>query len=322
MRMDAGDVHLDLSIVVLSYNRRAEIQDRFGVLTELCSRYGCEVIIVDNASNDGTIEFLKNQAIPAGMKILFNDENLGVARGRNEGWSRSSKRYILNIDDDTHLNAFHCRELVRQIAQNRDIGVLSPLVAESASACTMPISTPTISETANFHGACHILRTDLLAQVGLLDRECAFGGEELEYSMRVRAAGYKVVSFSGIVVFHNAVRRVGRERAWRRLAWISNFVRILFRGMPFGTALLFSSRYLVSHLFSLLKDGNLQLAVRLVGAYLGGMVAGMRTRAPLPKHVVRFYSREDLRPEFGNVPLMKKIRSYWSAAHRSTTGGP
>lgn len=101
-----------ISIVVLNWNGREFLEKTIPALEAL--DYGNkEIIIVDNHSTDGSVEYLKALQ---GVQTIQNSENVGYSRGKNIGVARAAGEYVLLLDNDiliqspahlTHLLAIY-----------------------------------------------------------------------------------------------------------------------------------------------------------------------------------------------------------------------
>jgi N-acetylglucosaminyl-diphospho-decaprenol L-rhamnosyltransferase len=97
-----------ISIVIVNWNS--------GSLLESCLRSllrfaeGCEIVVVDNASDDTSLHFARE--VGDGISILCNDRNLGFAAGNNRGWraSRGDKILFLNPDTECFPESVNCLE--------------------------------------------------------------------------------------------------------------------------------------------------------------------------------------------------------------------
>ena len=317
----AGAASLEeLSIVVLSYNRREELRHNLQTLCALRARAGFELIVVDNASTDGTrADLLQlHDADPAVVTIL-SGENLGVAGGRNVGWAAATRPFILNLDDDTRIDLHAMLSMQRAAAASDRVGVVTPRVVHAETGlCQNGDYAGKIPEPANFHGACHLVRAAAWRRVGPLDPECRFGGEELDYAIRLRALGYSTVCLADVTVLHNSITRRGAADKWRRQQWVYNYSRVLFKHFPPPRALSCFMRGLVSHLAADTAVRSVLLAPSLVAHAFRGALAGRRRYARLPEDALRFYSSDELLPDFGNIPLWRKIRKRLSRAAAQT----
>jgi len=299
-----------LSVVVLSYNRREELRQNLETLCALRERTSFELIVVDNASTDGTREDLHHLRLEApGVVVLQSESNLGVAGGRNLGWAAATRPFILSLDDDTRIDLDAMLSLYRAATASAAIGVVTPKVVHAETGhCQNGDYAGKLREPANFHGACHLVRAAAWRHIGPLDPGCRFGGEELDYAIRLRAAGYSTVCLGEVAVRHNSLTRGDSVDRWRRKQWIYNYSRVLFKHFPATRALTCSGRGLLSHLMTGMAAHGLSITLPLIREMILGAVAGRRRYARLPESALRFYSNDELLPDFGNIPLWRKLR--------------
>jgi GT2 family glycosyltransferase/SAM-dependent methyltransferase len=299
----------DLSVVVLSYNRRDELMRNLAVLCELQKQTGFELIVVDNCSSDGTGAELRELAQRiTSVNFLPLERNYGVAGGRNAGWARATRGYILNLDDDTRVDLDAMLGLYQAALRMPHAGIFTPQVVHALTGeCQNGYATDgSVTEPATFHGACHLVRGDVARTVGRIDADCTFGGEELDYSIRARAAGFATVYVPGVTVAHNSIRRTGGEGRERRQRWLYNYARVLFKHFPLSHASVLLTRLTVSHVMSALAAREVALVPLLMAHAVRGAIRGRRQFAPLPRNALTFYESAVLEPDFGNVPFSRK----------------
>ncbi|MGC9346849.1 MAG: glycosyltransferase family 2 protein, partial [Anaerolineae bacterium] len=115
----------ELSVIVVTWNVR-ELLDR--ALTSLYAcwgrRAGMEVIVVDNASSDGTAQMVSTQYPQA--RLLPNAENLGFAGGNNQGLATAEGKYLLLLNADTEVLDGALTELVGYLEQHPTVGLAGP----------------------------------------------------------------------------------------------------------------------------------------------------------------------------------------------------
>jgi GT2 family glycosyltransferase len=85
----------DVGIVIVTYNSRAEI----GACLEAATGSGADVVVVDNASSDGTIEEVREY----GVKLLANSANRGFAAAVNQGFAALATPFVLLLNPDAQL---------------------------------------------------------------------------------------------------------------------------------------------------------------------------------------------------------------------------
>lgn len=85
----------NIGIVIVTYNSEAEI----GACLDAAMRSGSEVVVVDNASSDGTVAEVRNR----GVRLVANPTNRGFAAAVNQGFSALETRYVLLLNPDAEL---------------------------------------------------------------------------------------------------------------------------------------------------------------------------------------------------------------------------
>ena len=297
----------ELSIAILSHNRCEELEITFLGLCDMMQDAGFELIIVDNASSDGSVELIDEAIMKhPGALSVKNAKNLGVGGGRNAGWEIATRPFILSLDDDTRVSLDQLSMLLEGTRAHPEAGITFPRMVHPL---TQKLQTPDYGPAdaaANFHGACHVVRRAAYAEVGQLDVDCTFGGEELDYSIRMRAAGWDVRYLPDVTIFHNALGRSGEIGRQRRQEWTRNFVRINFKYLPFRMAMLFAWRLTMSQVISGTRLLGLAFSVSIFRAAARGALQGISVHQAIPENVVNLYRRPDLQPDLGNVPLRRK----------------
>ena len=105
------------SIIIPTFNNLALTRNCLQALQKNTPAGDCEIIVVDNASSDGTVAFLKEEERAGRLKLVLNHENTGFARACNQGARAAAGKYILFLNNDTEVHP----------------GWLSPLVADADS---------------------------------------------------------------------------------------------------------------------------------------------------------------------------------------------
>ena len=87
------------SIIILTYNNLNYTKECLDSIKKYTKEGTYEIIIVDNNSTDGTVEYLKSQP---DLKVIYNKENMGFPKGCNQGISlASNSNDILLLNNDT-----------------------------------------------------------------------------------------------------------------------------------------------------------------------------------------------------------------------------
>tara|TARA_Y100000294_G_scaffold15190_1_gene13574 strand:+ start:377 stop:1048 length:672 start_codon:yes stop_codon:yes gene_type:complete len=114
------NIDIDISLIITNYNR-AEFIDRAirSCLHQLILRRNIEVIVVDDASDDGSLEVL--QEFSKDVKIIVNDTNKGVAYCSNIGLLNARGKYWMRVDSDDFLNDYACAFMSAVLDENEEI---------------------------------------------------------------------------------------------------------------------------------------------------------------------------------------------------------
>lgn len=114
---------IDVSIVIVSYNCLGPLKE---CLESIAAQDGVtyEVIVVDNASNDGTAQFLKDRK----TRGAFLENNIGFGAGINLGQNEATGEFLFILNPDTILPSGTLQALYDFANNNENTGLLSPLI--------------------------------------------------------------------------------------------------------------------------------------------------------------------------------------------------
>lgn len=229
---------MDLSIIVVSYNTRDLTLAALAAARRSLAMSGLayQVIVVDNASPDGSAEALR-RAFPD-ITLIANAENRGFAAANNQGLAASTGRYVVLLNPDTEVldEALAC--LVRFLDGQPAAGACAPglLYADGRfqhNAFRFPGLAQTLLDFFPLHwriqesrfngryprrlyergepfpidhplGACLMVRREVVAQVGPLDEGYFMYVEEIDWCRRIKAAGWRIYCVPQAQVIHHA----------------------------------------------------------------------------------------------------------------------
>ncbi|MBA7631330.1 N-acetylglucosaminyl-diphospho-decaprenol L-rhamnosyltransferase [subsurface metagenome] len=90
---------IDASIIILNYNGKSYLKNCLTSIFENTHNITFEVILVDNASTDQSVEFVKGEF--SAVRVIENKENVGFAKGNNIGVEQAKGEYIIILNNDT-----------------------------------------------------------------------------------------------------------------------------------------------------------------------------------------------------------------------------
>jgi GT2 family glycosyltransferase len=206
------------------------------------ARQNVQVTVVDNASERPVHEVLYKYRRVPNIEIVFNTENIGASGGRNTGFERTNREYCICIDDDSLISVELLERIPVWFEKLPNAGILAFRVIHGTSGEEQNKHGDSVRRVACFHGAGFAIRKEVFEKVGYWDDTVFWGGDELEYSMRVCLHHYTTIYVPDIVVMHFSMPRGGNENVKRRIMWARHYAMVLFRYLPPSTASLFAFR--------------------------------------------------------------------------------
>jgi GT2 family glycosyltransferase len=227
---------MDLSVVIVNWNTEALLRDCLKSVFGTVKGFAFEVIVVDNASSDGSVAMLKVE-FPQ-VRRIENYENRGFAAANNQAFRIMTGRYALLLNSDTVLTeeAVHelytfmeehpeavmaCGQLLNADGskQNSIAGfptLLSLLVNVSLLESLFPSRYPSKRcdyqhpiEVDSGVGACLIVRKSAIDGVGGLDERYFFFFEETDWARTMKESGWKIYHVPSARIYHLQGKSVG-----------------------------------------------------------------------------------------------------------------
>jgi len=251
-----------VSVVIPTYNLKSDLLDCIDSIVRQDYK-NIEIIVVDNASTDGTSEAVKKK-FPK-VKVIRNKKNLGVTGGANRGVKEAKGEYLLMIDHDNILKIDMLTELVKLLESDPTIGVAVGKIYFDedhsviwAAGTGINLNTGQIFfrtgkdvgqydkvEDVQVVPANFLVRRELITRDGLYDPIYVINYEDTDLSFRVRQEGYRTVYTPKSVTYHRipmstegAGKRVlsrgywiGRNRVIFMKRW-GNYYPFLFIFLP------------------------------------------------------------------------------------------
>lgn len=211
---------IDVSVIVVNYNGRPWLEGCLtATLAQLTGQH--ELIVVDNASSDDSLEFLR-ACFPA-VRVLALDRNSGFAEGNNIGARVARGRYIAFLNNDTipqpgwliGLRAPFDRDPSTAVTTSRILYLHDPSVVDSAGdgylraggAFKRLHGAPSASaeqpgEAFGACGAACMFRKDVFLDLGGFDEDFFMVYEDVDISYRARLRGYRCMYAPNAIVHH------------------------------------------------------------------------------------------------------------------------
>ena len=123
---------VDVSVVVVTYNSRSDIDACLAAIREKTRDATYEVIVVDNASRDGTVELAREQHPWA--TVIARTANIGLSGALNEGVAASRGRFVMALNPDARLRDDVLSALAAYLREHDDAGVVAPKILDDDGA--------------------------------------------------------------------------------------------------------------------------------------------------------------------------------------------
>lgn len=116
----------DVSVIIVNYNGKRYIDTLFESLYNLqLDDIKLEIIFVDNASSDDSIDYLEEKYKSDILKIIKSNKNLGFAGGNNLGVKSCNGKYIIFLNNDTKVDKLWIKTLYERIKGDESIGMIN-----------------------------------------------------------------------------------------------------------------------------------------------------------------------------------------------------
>jgi N-acetylglucosaminyl-diphospho-decaprenol L-rhamnosyltransferase len=231
---------LDLSIVVVNWNTCNLLHQNLSSIFQTLTGSEFEVIVVDNASSDGSVEMVQTE-FPQ-VRIIQNRENVGFARANNQAIRQSYGRYLFLLNSDAVLKDQASQILLGIMEKTAHAGIVGAglynpdgtIQADHGNLPILPVDLASLfgldkiinrilpdhttsKETGWVKGAAMMLRKEMLDQIGLLDEGFFMFSEEIDLCYRAKQAGWKVLYVPEARVIHLEAGSTGQivERVLR-----------------------------------------------------------------------------------------------------------
>ena len=300
------DEPLVIRIIVLNWNGRRWLEGCLGALGQQTGR-AFEVVVVDNASTDGSVELVRER-FPQ-CQVVALDANLGFAAGNNAGARGATGPYLAFLNNDTEVEAGWLNALVEAVERDPRTGLVSsqvvfmdrPDVIDSAGDGYLRCGggfkhrhgQPAVRHTGDGEvfgacGAAFLIRRELFETLGGFDEDLFMVYEDVDLSYRARLRGARCTYASAARVRHAGSASLGRvsDRAvyygQRNLewTWLKNSPRsILWRSL--ASHLLYDLAGLVGYA----RAGHLGAWLRGKLAACAGLPAVLRKRREVQRAV-------------------------------------
>ncbi|OGD86943.1 hypothetical protein A2Z23_01615 [Candidatus Curtissbacteria bacterium RBG_16_39_7] len=238
----------NISIIIVNHNTKELLKNCLSSIAKSKDNLAKEILVVDNASTDGSVQAIKN--FP-GIQLIQNITNMGFSKACNQAIKKAKGKYILLLNPDTVLERDTLAEMVSFMDKNPKIGVATCRVelpnVEIDWASHRGFPTPWRSFTyfsrlsklfpgsrifGGYHfehedlqkpheidspcGAFYLVKSEAIKKIGLLDEDYFIFAEDLDWSYRIKNAGYKIFYYPKVKIIHHKGAASGMHKVESR----------------------------------------------------------------------------------------------------------
>ncbi len=273
-----------LSVCIVTYRARDFLRECIHSIYARTSTLCPEIIVVDNCSQDGTVEMLRVDF--PNVHLILNDRNAGFSAPANQAIRASHGQFILLLNNDTRVLPGALDRLVEFVAGHPEIGICGPKVLNRDGTfqqqCRRGLAHPwdlfcyfsglsrAFPKSRRFarylltyldenaanpvdavSGSCMLIRRQVIDQIGLLDERFFAYQEDADYSLRAKQAGWQVYYYPEAQIIHYAGEGGSRINPWKSIyEWHKSYWLYYRKNLAGGYPLLFNGFY---YLVMLLK---------------------------------------------------------------------
>ena len=297
---------MEVSVVTPNYNGERFLKTFLESLND-DSDYIGEVIIIDNGSTDGSLDYLKNNTFNFPLVLIENKENLGFAPAVNQGILKAKNDLIFSINNDTEIKKGSIKALIDLISSSEDIFSVQAkmlqydnkeLIDDVGDEYNLLAWTKktgenhhsseyqTVKDIFSSCAGAAMYKKSALEEIGLFDDNFFAYMEDVDLAIRSRINGYRNLLCPDAIVYHIGSATSGsRYNEFKVRLAARNNVWVVYKNLPIPLKIvnfifLFFG-FLIKYLFFLKKGFG--------STYVAGIREGLSSRNKIDK--VKFESK-------------------------------
>jgi len=282
-----------LSICIVTYQARQYLRACLESIYANPPNGKFEIIVVDNHSNDGTVDMLKSE-FPE-VQVMENPENQGYTVPMNRALKRAQGRYLLQLNPDTLVHPHAFDRLITFMENRPEAGICGPKVLNEDGTLQKPcrrgearpwavfsyfsglsslfprsklfggyllnyLDEDQIHTVDGVSGSCMLIRREVIDQIGYLDERFFAYQEDADFCFRARQAGWKVYYVPTAQITHFGGRGGSRVQPYRSIIeWHRSYWLYYRKNLAKDYCFLFNWLYYLAMLVKLVLSLSINL---------------------------------------------------------------
>ena len=253
-------------VVIPNWNGKSQLEKCLGALRKVSD---IKIVVVDNNSSDGSVEFIKKNF--SNILVIENEKNLGFAGGVNRGIEKAlsyNAKYVALLNNDVVISDGWVQSLINTLEEDDTVGAATGKLlykdgkkvdntGDEYSVWGLTIARDRDVKTEKLetnggevYGACAgaaMYRAEVFKDVGMFDEKFFAYYEDSDLNFRMQLAGWKTKYQGGAIAFHDTGATSRKISGFTTLQTIKNQPMLFWKNMPSGLLLKTFPRFFLAH---------------------------------------------------------------------------
>ena len=233
---------IDISVIIVNWNTKELLRNCLNSVYKTVRGLSLEIIVVDNASSDGSIEMLEKE-FPSVIRVL-NKENKGFGAANNQALAIMKGEYALLLNSDALLTEEAVKKMWTFCKANEKAGIVCgqllnadgskqnsiasfpSLISLAVNNSLLEYLLPSVYPSKRYEhtapvevdsaiGACMMIRGEALKETGFFDERYFFFFEETDLAKTMKCHGWKIYHLSDAFIYHLQGQSIGHSASSR-----------------------------------------------------------------------------------------------------------
>ena len=270
--------NMDVSFCIVNLNSKKHLNDCIASISGSLNKFSYEIIISDNNSIDGSVEYIQKKY--PHVHFIINPRNEGYTKAINQALRVSLGNYKVILNPDSVLMPDSIIKLLTFMSSDKNIGIAGPKVIDITGSfqksCRRGIARPAavfsyffglsklypsnekftgyhlnhldlneINEVGGVSGSCMVIRKDVIDHIGYFDEQYFAYQEDSDYCLTAKRNGWKVYYYPGAIVRHIGGQGGSNSVPTRAIfEWHRSYVRYYYKNFAKDYSSIFNIIYL------------------------------------------------------------------------------